>query len=351
MPLSRGPAHRASSHERAHGRVDLHDSVQVKSARARIIGLVLWQWLLPVLASATHPGLVVDADPCLELDEQQLRVTIELRLGAGPDYHQGAARRDDTQLLLDCGAEGRAELTIIDPLTNSTTTRSLALPTDRRTERLAWAAAALLRATWMNIDLDPSTRAHEPSARQAARVARRPPVAWHLGDGFAVRHFFSRQSPSIMLGEQVEVLHRPLRHLAWKADAELSYWRMPVELDGETGRINPLAVSVAPSLLGWGEIPGRGRRGAGTVSIYGGAGFRIGGMRMFGGETFGKSKFELFAGPLATARLGVSLGRHVGLALNAEAGWILHGPERPNDVPMSFVGPWTNGVLVIVSSF
>ena len=58
-----------------------------------------------------------------------------------------------------------------------------------------------------------------------------------------------------------------------------------------------------------------------------------------------------YAGPLATARASVALGRFVGLALEAEAGWILHGPQRPNDVPVSLIGPWLNGVIVIVSRF
>jgi hypothetical protein len=47
----------------------------------------------------------------------------------------------------------------------------------------------------------------------------------------------------------------------------------------------------------------------------------------------------------------VSLGRFVRLAVNAEAGWILHGPVRPGGVPMSLVGPWANGVIVLVSAF
>ena len=308
--------------------------------------LALWFGSLLAITSPTHPGLVVHADPCLELDVEELHETIEFQLGAGPDYRGDAAGSStDTQLLLDCHPDGRAELTVIDPLTDSSVTQivELPLPAKRRTEQLGWAAAALLRSVWMNLALDADPIEDSAAARRAARVARRPVSPWELGDGFAVRGFFDPRSPRLMLAEQVEAVHRPLRHLAWKADGELAGFK----LDGVKIR----SISVAPSLLVWGEIPARGRNGAGTVAIYGGAGLRIGGVRMRS-AAFETRGFELFAGPLATARISVSLGRFVRLAINGEAGWILHGPTRlPGVGPTSFIGPWANGVIVLVSSF
>jgi hypothetical protein len=319
---------------------------------------MLAAWLIALLVSVSpgHPGLTVEVDACLELDRAELLDTVEQQLGAGPEYRGTAAATSvDTQILLDCTTDARVELTIIDAQTSSTTTRIIDMPpASRRAEQLGWAAAASVRATWMQLVLDRG-RSSTPAARRAARVARRPASPWELGDGFAVRGFFDPRAPQLMLGEQVEALHRPLRHLAWKADGELAFLPLPVEgrVEDQTqrARVVTRAISVAPVLLGWGEILGRGRGGAGTVAFYGGAGFRVGGVRMRS-DVFGDSQgFRAFAGPLAAARVSVALGRFVRLAVNAEAGWLLHGPINPNGVPVSLIGPWANGVLVLVSAF
>ncbi len=308
--------------------------------------------LLLVLAPGdARPGVAVDVDPCLEFDEELMLETVELLLGAGPEYG-AASGPDDTRVLLDCDAAGGVELTVIDPIADASLVRTVELPPpEHRAERLAEQAVNLVRAAWLELALErPAERSRTRTERIAARVARRPAAPWALGDGFVVRSFFGPDSPALMLGEQVEVVHRPLRHLAWKADGELAFWRVDVERDGTPGEVATLSISAAPALLGWGEIPGRGRRGAGTLALYGGAGLRVGGVRMRS-DAFGRTGFMAYAGPLAMARASVSLGRYVGLALNVEAGWLLHGPERPNDIPLTLRGPWLNGVIVIVSRF
>jgi hypothetical protein len=298
-----------------------------------------------------RPGVALQADPCLELDDALLHETVELQLGAGLDLHAGPGSPGETRVLLGCGGDGSAEITVIDPLSATTLTRIVELPGPaERSEQLGKRAATLVRAAWLNLALErPPARSRARST--AARVARRPAAPWELGDGFVVRSYLGQDSPRWMLGEQVEVVHRPLRHLAWKADGELAFWRVPVEVDGVTDEVRTLSISAAPALLGWGEIPSNARRGAGTVALYGGAGFRAGGVRMRS-EAFGDSSgFRSYAGPLATVRASVSLGRFVGLAVNLEAGWLIHGPARPSGVPLSLRGPWTNGVIVIVSRF
>jgi len=306
-----------------------------------------------MVAAAARPELVVVADPCLEVDADALRGTVELELGPGIEYRgDAAASSTDTELLLDCGGEGEVELTIIDPLSETHATRIVALPEPaRRAEQLGWAAAAFIRATWTVLELDAGGEARrDPRTRRAVRAARRPPSPWQIGDGFVVRGLLDRASPRVMLGEQVEVLHRPTRHFAWKADGELNAISAPVTFDGTSDRVWTLAIHAAPALLAWGEFRSARPKGRGTVALYGGAGLRVGGVRMTSSE-WGRSRFELFAGPFATARASVSLGRFVRLAVQGEAGWILHGPREPSGVPLSFVGPWINGVLILVSSF
>ena len=301
------------------------------------------------LAAAPRPGVVVTVDPCLELDEEVLRGTVEHELGPGLEHRGGAAAgAEDTQIVIDCGAEGEAEISVIDPLSDSSTTRTLPLPPlERRAEQLGWEAVNSLRGVWFTLV---PTRSEGP-ARRAARVARRDSAVWIMGDSFAVRGFFGAGSPGLMLGEQVEILHRPLRHLAWKADGELAYFRVPVSEGDLSGRVNTLSISAAPVLFGYGEIPSSRPRGRGTVAIYGGAGLRLGGVRMRS-ETFGDSQgFQLYAGPMTSARLSVSTGRYVRLALQGELGWMLHGPERPQGIPLSFVGPWGAAAITIVSAF
>lgn len=324
------------------------------SGSIRVVDTLWLALLLALGPNDGRPSVALDVDPCLEVDEQLLREVVELRLGAGLE-HRGAApgRAADTQLLLDCTSEHAAELTIIDPISKVTITRTVELPAaEHRAERLGELATTLLRSVWSNVALTrPSERRRTRAERIAARVAQRPSAAWELGDGFVVRGFFDPRAPTLMLGEQVEVVHRPLRHLAWKADGELAFWRVPIETEDQSGEVATLSISAAPALLAWGEIPGRGRRGAGTTAFYGGAGFRAGGVRMRS-DSFGNSDgFRSFAGPLVMARASISLGRFVGLAVNVEAGWLLHGPDRPNAIPLTLLGPWANGVIVIVSRF
>jgi hypothetical protein len=299
----------------------------------------------------SHPAIALQADPCLELDDALLRETVELQLGAGLEFHGGPGSAGETRVLLGCGVGPSAEITVIDPLSVTTLTRTVELPDPgQRSEQLGKQAAALVRSAWLNLALERS-RPRSRATSRAARVARRPAAPWALGDGFVVRSYLGPDSPRWMLGEQVEVVHRPLRHLAWKADGELAFWRVPVELDGVSDEVRTLSISAAPALLGWGEIPSNARRGAGTLALYGGAGFRAGGVRMRSAAFGDSSGFRSYAGPLATVRASVSLGRFVGLAVNFEAGWLVHGPARPNGVPLSLRGPWTNGVIVIVSRF
>lgn len=99
-------------------------------------------WIVALaLASTPRPGIVIEVDPCLELDAEELELvneTVELCLGAGPEYLEAsAAQSDDTLVLLDCGSAGEAVIRLVDPLTQTSVTRALELPArPRRAEQL-----------------------------------------------------------------------------------------------------------------------------------------------------------------------------------------------------------------------
>jgi hypothetical protein len=224
----------------------------------------------------------------------------------------------------------------------------------QRAEALALAVADLVRSTWHTLEQEaPATlelsdpdHTNTRTRRRARNIARRPTAPWLAGDGFVVRSYFGERAPAIMLGEQVELVHRPLRNLAWKIDGELAAWRVPVEVGGQ---VRTMSLTIAPALLGYGEFGGSTRPGRpGRVAIYGGAGARFGGVRMLG-EASQSGKFRPLGGPLATARIEVVCHRFVRLAMVGETGWLLAGPDDPQGLRM--LGPWANGALVIVSAF
>ncbi len=328
------------------------------------------------LASSKRPSLVVDvargSEACVDVELPRLHESIELSLGYALE-HRGAApaQPGDTHVQLACvrdpdrpEAAPAIELWIDDPQTGIVATRSLEAPSSddphRRAELLGLAVAELVRGTWLTLADSPAplapadtTRSSQRTRARARNIARRPTAPWLIGDAFVVRSYLGAQAPTIMLGEQVELLHRPLQHLAWKIDGELAYWRVPVE----GGRVNSLSITVAPALLSYGELGGASRPGRpGRVAIYGGAGARLGAVRLRG-RPEGDAAFErtqgvgAFGGPLAMARVEVSCGRWVRVGLVGEAGWALLGPDRPDALPVRVRGPWIDGAFVIVSAF
>lgn len=311
----------------------------------------------------TRPSLAVAVDRghehCVGVELEHLHDAVELALGWAIEHRHAAPAQDwDTAVALRCVGEGTPaiELTIRDPQTGTLSSRLLDEPLTsdprQRAEQLGLAVAELVRATWLQLELDAAAqlepidpdRSSARTRRRARNVARRPTAPYLAGDGFVVRHFFGVDAPTLMLGEQVELVHRPLRNLAWKIDGELTAWRV----DAEDGPVKTLTLSVAPALLGYGEFGGTSRPGRpGRVAIYGGAGARVGGVRMLG-EPSPSRGFRPLAGPMATARLEVSCGRFVRVALVGESGWMLAAPADPG---VSMRGAWLNGTFVIVSAF
>lgn len=311
-----------------------------------------------------RPSLVVQIDrgdeACVDVDLPHLHDAVELALGWALEHrHAAPAQPQDTEVTIACVAEGepKIELAIRDPQTGTIASRMFDAPTSddpvERADILALAVADLVRSTWSALEHEApaSLESHDPnrssarSRRRARNIALRPTAPYLAGDGFVIRSYFGERAPQLMLGEQVELVHRPLRNLAWKIDGEWAMWRVPAEL----GPMKTMTVTVAPALLGYSEFGGSSRPGRpGRIGMYGGAGARVGAVRTLG-EGSQSRKFRPIAGPLATARIEVSCGRFVRVALVGEAGWMALGPDDPQGV--SLLGAWANGTFVIVSAF
>ena len=319
---------------------------------------------LPLDPPPTRPSLVVQVDrgdeACVDVELARLHESVELALGWSLEHRPTApAQAWDTQVSIACvSAEAPTiELAIRDPQSGTIASRVLDAPNSsdpaRRAEAIGLAVADLVRSTWHVLEQE-APRELEPidpdlssvrTRRRARNIARRPTAPYLAGDGFVVRSYFGERTPTIMLGEQVELVHRPLRNLAWKIDGELAAWRVPVD----AGELRTMTLTVAPALLGYGEFGGSSRPGRpGRIAIYGGAGLRVGGVRTLGAAS-PSAGFRPLGGPLATARLEVVCGRFVRMALVGESGWLLAGPDDPQGLRMR--GPWANGALVIVSAF
>lgn len=311
-----------------------------------------------------RPSLVVQIErgdeACVDVDLPHLHDAVELALGWALEHrHAAPAQPEDTEVTIACVmiGEPKIELAIRDPQTGTIASRMFDAPDSEdpevRAEILALAVADLVRSTWHALvqEAPAESAVHDPdrssarSRRRARNIARRPTAPYLFGDGLVVRSYFGERAPQLMLGEQAELLHRPLRNLAWKIDGEWAMWRVPAEL----GPMKTMTVTVAPALLGYAEFGGSSRPGRpGRVGIYGGAGARIGGVRTLG-EGSASRKFRPLAGPMVTARAEVVCGRFVRLALVGELGWMAVGPADPQGVGMR--GAWANGTFMIVSAF
>lgn len=318
----------------------------------------------PPAPAPDRPSLVVQIDrgdeACVDVDLAHLHDAVELALGWALEHRGDApAQPWDTAVTIACLAEGepQIEVAIRDPQTGTNASRVFDAPDEtdpeRRAEILALVVSDLVRSTWHALEqeapaqLEPSDpdQTSARTRRRARAISRRPTAPYLAGDGFVVRSYFGEGAPKLMLGEQVELIHRPLRNLAWKIDGEIMAWRVPAEL----AVLKTMTVTVAPALLGYAEFGGSSRPGRpGRMAIYAGAGARVGGVRTLG-EGSASSKFRAIAGPLATARIEVACGRFVRLALVGETGWLAVGPEDPRGLTMR--GSWANGTFVIVSAF
>lgn len=294
------------------------------------------------------PSVLVELDPCVELDpsalERQLALefgpTIELEVREADEQPSGARATQLSELRVACGTQGLS-LTLDDQLTNKSMARELGLtPGGGEWERraLALAIVEFVRASWLELELrdepepapaerstpvEHSAPASEPpvsaaspaTARAARRRASLPPQPWLLSLGPRVELLASELS--LAGGGQLRVVHRARRNLAWTLGAGALHARTR----SAPGRLAMTEAWLAPALLASMQ-----RRHYG---LAGGAGVRVGFTHLrgraaddapFTGRAFVRSVGGAFA--LTRAQLELPARRRLALALELELGWI-----------------------------
>lgn len=299
------------------------------------------------------PSVELVLDPCLVLEpiafaaqvglEFEHDVAVAVRR-AGDD---GDAAGSATLLALACSETG-ISLALDDPLTAKTMRRELALaPADPALARtLALAVVEFVRASWLELELEPQPELAELAPRpptlaaaspvlveRARRVASHDAPAWSLGVGPRVMVLSARGL--VHAGAATRLVHRPRRHFAWTLAGSLVHGRHPLAL----GRVDTTAFALAPALL-----VGHSRDALGLMA---GVGASLGGLHVVGhpqpdAELAGARFTRVQAGVFALARASVGLPRALVLAVELELGLVtLPVRAQANDATvLAFAGPW-----------
>jgi hypothetical protein len=316
--------------------------------------------LLALLAAAAVPlgraPLRLDLAKCPDIDQATLHrvVTMELEAALAETWEDGAV----TTATTEC-TNGHVRLTIDDPVTGKTTTRTVDLtgqPRGLRSRLLGLAIAEATLASWVELQLRPEPPAAEPevaaspaSRREAAHIAERhlqitarapARAAWEIVAGPGTRWFSSRVLTFVFSGGARR----------WFADHPSA--GVGLEVDGsygehnvaEVARATATSLSFAPSLLM--------RSTFGPVSVTAGAGVRGGLARLSAepaGLRLGAAGWRAWTGPCLAADLSVPLAGGLFLRGWVEIGYMLvpaRGRLGADGVPLiELDGAWLAGLL------
>jgi len=252
-------------------------------------------------------------------------------------------------------ADGHVRLTIDDPVTGKTSTRTLALDDQHRGLRsrmLGLAIAEAVLASWVELQLTPEPAVPRPDAvalpetrREAAAIAERrmqgttpPSPPWEVIAGPMVRWF---SSSVLTFGLSASARH-------WFDEHPLA--GLGLELDGSFGehsvrdvaRATATSFSFAPCLLIRSDL--------GPPMLITGAGWRIAPARLSAepeGLRPGDSAWSLWTGPFLSAALDVRLSRSLFFHASMEIGYVLAPAQgRVSDEPViELGGSWLGALL------
>jgi hypothetical protein len=277
---------------------------------------------------------------------------MELQAGLADERQNGAV----TTARAQC-ADGRVGLTIDDPVTGKTTTRTLDLegqPRNVRSRLLGLAISEAVLASWIELQLLPeppsfqtdavaptetrSEAAHIAERRLQAAAPSRTEAPWEIIAGPEVRRFSSGLPTYGLSGGARRWLdNHPLAGVGLDFDGSYGEHSVP-----SVARATATSFSFAPCLLM--------RSAFAHLMITAGAGWRVG-LALLSAEPeslrAGRALWRAWTGPFLSADLSVPLSGSLFLRASVEMGYVLvpaHGRLASTSV-IELDGSWLGGML------
>lgn len=314
-------------------------------------------WLALLAMAAAPPGrapLRLQLDRCPDVDQATVSRVVTLELEAA--LADGTTEGSVTTAHAECG-DARVLLTIDDPVTGKSTTRTLDLdgqPRGLRSRLLGLAISEAVLASWVELQLmepplaPPGASAGTATRREAADIAERhlqvsQRVAWppprDIVLGPEVRWFSSGLLALGLSGSAQRWLDQhPLAGVGLQFDG--SYAERTV---ADLGHGTAISLALAPSLLM--------RSTFDEVHVTAGAGWLFG-LALLTGEPAsplrtGRSALRGWTGPFVAVDVNLALWRSVFLRMALESGYALVPARGGVDgvQVVAFDGTWLGGAL------
>jgi len=318
---------------------------------------------------AVPSAVVTTVDPCVPLDLAHFRRLLSIELGTSIDYQAEAPREEgQTWVHLAC-APGGVALQLQDGVTHKSMMRVLdtdSVAPAERTRLLALAVAEFVVASWVELRAVP-----QPSLRALGAPAAPPPEVQRVVDDVVDRKLPPGPPPSaatssweIALGPGLEWfashtgvfatlslrLVQASPPLAFLIGGDVGLMNVPVvRLESEVAQVDVLRASALAALLFGREV--------GPVSLWGGAGLRLGIVRLVSESNLSGLRDLEFSrvsgGPLLLGRVGHRFSENFGVGFELELGvvtlpvqaTVLAGGMELKDPQLEFSQVWLAGGL------
>jgi hypothetical protein len=316
--------------------------------------------LAVVLAAPVGPApLRLQLDQCLDLDQATVKRVVAMELQAALSEERPGNTL--TSAKVEC-SDATVRLTVDDPVTEKTTTRTFDLggqPRSLRSRLVGLALSEAVLASWIELRLAPAPppRASEEVAwqetrRAAADIAERrlrvvrpapPPEPAELWVGPGAR-WFSSGLHTLGLAVSARRWLDPRASAGVGLELDVGYGRRSVS---GVAQAAATSLSLAPALLMRSDFAG--------FVVMAGAGWRLGVAHLTADPASplrtGRSATRPWTGPFLALSFSVPLGRSFLLGANLETGYVM-APARGGIAGVEVValsGSWLGGMICLVA--